>query len=116
MNASGSFAEQPAPVSVHTPAISQSVTNADLIVRSRDAVLKYVLSHAEAGARLSNYWIFPTGDANTVFVRYTLGDSADEHLLVVEMAGTSIVRLRDLTSESNPTKFAKAGRMSAPQR
>jgi hypothetical protein len=76
---------------VNTPVIAQSVANADLIQRSSQAVRDYV--HAP----VSNLWVFPTGEANTVFVRYTVETS--EHLLLVEMKGTQITTLRDLTTE-----------------
>jgi hypothetical protein len=109
MSTFSSFAAESVPVSVNTPAISQSVTRSDLIARSSNAVRDFVLTHADAGARLSNLWVFPTADANTVFVRYTLGDSSAEHLLVVEMDGTRIAQLRDLTSEANPTEVIEAG-------
>ena len=48
-------------------------------------------------APVSNLWVFPTGEANTVFVRYTVDTT--EHLLLVEMQGTQIATLRDLTTE-----------------
>jgi hypothetical protein len=76
---------------VNTPVIAQSVANADLIQRSGQAVRHYV--HAP----VSNLWVFPTGEANTVFVRYTVDTS--EHLLLVEMKGAQIATLRDLTTE-----------------
>jgi hypothetical protein len=76
---------------VNTPVIAQSVANADLIQRSSQAVRDSV--HAP----VSNLWVFPTGEANTVFVRYTVDTT--EHLLLVEMQGTQIATLRDLTTE-----------------
>jgi hypothetical protein len=76
---------------VNTPVIAQSVANADLIQRSSEAVRNYV--HAP----VSNLWVFPTGEANTVFVRYTVDTS--EHLLLVEMKDAQIATLRDLTTE-----------------
>jgi hypothetical protein len=97
MSASSSFAADQ--VRVNTPTISQSTTHADLITRSSHAVQDYVLAHADSGARLSNLWVFPTADANTVFVRYTLDGSPAEHLLVVEMDGPRIAQIRDLTTE-----------------
>jgi hypothetical protein len=76
---------------VNTPAIAQSVSNADLIQRSSRAGRNYV--HGP----VSNLWVFPTGEANTVFVRYTVETS--EHLLLVEMKGAQIANLRDFTTE-----------------
>ena len=73
---------------VNTPVLAQSVANADLIQRS---------SQDSVHAPVSNLWVFPTGEANTVFVRYTVDTT--EHLLLVEMQGTQIATLRDLTTE-----------------
>jgi hypothetical protein len=106
MSASSSFAAQP--ISVNTPAISQSQTHSDLITRSSNAVQDYVLAHSNSGAHLSSLWVFPTADANTVFVRYTLDGTSTEHLLVVEMDGTRIAQLRDLTTEVDPAGLIEA--------
>jgi hypothetical protein len=87
MGAHSTFAAEP----VNTPAIAQSVANADLITRSTHAVREYVR------APISNVWVFPTAEANTVFIRYT--EETAEHLLLVEMQGDQIATLRDLTTE-----------------
>ena len=60
---------------------------------------------------VSNLWIFPTGDPNVVFVRYTTSTAAEpgadadaersEHLALVEMRGDRIAKLRDFTSSAN---------------
>jgi ketosteroid isomerase-like protein len=58
---------------------------------------------------VSNLWIFPTGDSNSVFVRYTTSTAAEsgvaeehsEHLALVEMRGDRIAKLRDFTSGAN---------------
>ena len=76
---------------VNTPAIVQTAANADLIARSNQAVRQYV--HGP----IADVWVFPTADANTVFVRYTVNTS--EHLLLVEMKGDQIATLRDFTTE-----------------
>jgi hypothetical protein len=92
VNAYGAFAADP----VHTPAITQSAANADLIERSNHAVRQYV--HGP----IADVWVFPTAEANTVFVRYTVNTS--EHLLLVEMKGDQIATLRDFTAEvTSPT-------------
>lgn len=106
MSASSSFAAEQ--VSVNTPTISQSKTHSDLISRSGNAVHDYVLAHADAGARLSSLWVFPTAGANTVFVRYSLDGSSAEHLLLVEMNGAQIAKLRDLTTEVDQASLADA--------
>ena len=87
VTAHGVFAADP----VKTPAITQSAKNVDLIKRSNHAVRQYV--HGP----IADVWVFPTGDANTVFVRYTVDTS--EHLLLVEMKGDQIAALRDFTTE-----------------
>jgi hypothetical protein len=55
--------------------------------------------------RISNVWIFPTGDSNSVFVHYTTSAGTDqravaaesEHLALLEMRGNRIAKLRDFT-------------------
>src|SRR5258708_8973387 len=92
--AQGAFAAEP----VNTPAITQSAANADLIERSNQAVRQYV--HGP----IADVWVFPTADANTVFVRYTVNTS--EHLLLVEMKGDQIATLRGFTTEvTSPVTF-----------
>jgi len=47
-----------------------------------------------AGARVSNLWIFPTNDANTVFVQYDSGTTASGgQLALVELNGDRISRM-----------------------
>jgi hypothetical protein len=107
-------------------AIGQTVTS--------DAVFEYVLEepgsyltidatslHAhcaggqligESSLRLSKLRIFPTGDSNSVFVRYTTSASdsqpgvehsehptlTSEHLALIELRGDRIAKLRDFTT------------------
>jgi ketosteroid isomerase-like protein len=62
---------------------------------------------AASEVRISNVWVFPTGDANSVFVRYTIsaaatsqsGTAGSEHLALVEMRGDRIAKLRDFTTK-----------------
>jgi hypothetical protein len=74
-----------------------------------------------SGKHISNLWLFPTADDETVFARYNLtsGDeatsgeaaSATEHLTVLTVRGNRIVESRDLTSapaevaSNEPTKL-----------
>jgi hypothetical protein len=70
---------------------------------SNDANTKYPPTN------VSNLWIFPTGDSNSVFVRYTtstapesgVAEERSEHLALVEMRGDRIAKLRDFTSSAN---------------
>jgi hypothetical protein len=104
VNAHSAFAADP----VHTPAITQTAASADLIERSSQAVRQYV--HGP----VADVWVFPTADANTVFVRYTVDTS--EHLLLVEMKGDQIATLRDFTTEvTGPaTAVARVATSKAP--
>jgi hypothetical protein len=67
-----------------------------------------------AGKQMSNLWLFPTADANTVFARYNLTSdegtefgtvsAAKEHLAVLTVRGDRIVESRELTS--SPAELA----------
>jgi hypothetical protein len=58
----------------------------------------------ESGAHVSNLWIFPTSDSNTVFVHYTTRSDVrspaqrpdSEHLALLEMRGDRIFEMRNL--------------------
>jgi hypothetical protein len=85
---------------VNTPAIAQSAANADLIQRASKAVRDYL------PAPISNLWVFPTGERNTVFVRYTV--ETTEHLLLVEMKDAQITTLRDFTTPAATAETLEA--------
>jgi hypothetical protein len=61
-----------------------------------------------SGQHISNLWLFPTADADTVFARYNLSSdeeatsgsvaSATEHLAVLTVRGNRILESRELTS------------------
>ena len=63
---------------------------------------------SSSGKHISNLWLFPTADADTVFARYNLtsddaatsgtAESATEHLAVLTVRGNRILESRDLTS------------------
>jgi hypothetical protein len=63
---------------------------------------------AASGKHISNLWLFPTAEADTVFARYNLTSddeatsdttaSATEHLAVLTVRGNRILESRDLTS------------------
>jgi len=67
-------------------------------------------------ARVSNLWIFPTPDSNTVFVHYTT--SADgalpaelpdsEHLALIEMRGDRIVKIRNSSADAGALSSLEA--------
>ena len=72
-----------------------------------------VAEPARTGAHISNLWIFPTSDSNTVFIHYTIGSGVrspaelpdSEHLALLEMRGDRIFKMRMLG--------ANAGNLSA---
>ena len=63
---------------------------------------------SSSGKHISNLWLFPTADADTVFARYNLtsdgettsdsATSATEHLAVLTVRGNRILESRELTS------------------
>jgi hypothetical protein len=63
---------------------------------------------SSSSKHISNLWLFPTADADTVFARYNLTSddeatsytpaSATEHLTVLTVRGNQILESRDLTS------------------
>jgi hypothetical protein len=72
-----------------------------------EALSALCADHAEgldSNASLTDFWIFPTAEANTVFIQYRASHGsgfssfAVDHLLVVEMRGERISKLRDLTA------------------
>jgi hypothetical protein len=63
---------------------------------------------ARLEGHISNLWIFPTPDANTVFVHYTIGSDDrsrtglpdSEHLALLEMRGDRIVKIRNSSADA----------------
>jgi hypothetical protein len=61
-----------------------------------------------SGAHISNLWIFPTPDPNTVFVHYTIGSDVrspaelpeSEHLALLEMRGNRIRKIRNPSADA----------------
>ncbi len=61
-----------------------------------------IAKQAETGAYVSNLWIFPTNDSNTVFVQYTTSSEVRspaqlkdaKHLALLEMRGDRIFKMR----------------------
>src|SRR6267142_2457105 len=113
---------------VHVPATPQAAASASLIARADRALRDYVAAcstgneeavarivttdalsahrsvNAEptgTGAHISNLWIFPTSDSNTVFIHYTTGSGVrspaelpdSEHLALLEMRGDRIFKM-----------------------
>ena len=68
------------------------------------------------GARISNLWIFPTPDPNTVFVHYTTGADGrspaefpdSEHLALLEMRGDRIAKIRNSSADAGSLSSLEA--------
>jgi len=67
------------------------------------------------GAHISNLWIFPTPDSNTVFVHYTIGSDVrssaepdSEHLALLEMRGDRIVKIRNSSADAGTLSTLEA--------
>jgi len=54
---------------------------------------------ASQGQHISNLWIFPTADTDTVFAQYQVGEGAasTRHLSVLKVSGDRILEQRELT-------------------
>jgi hypothetical protein len=80
-----------------------------------------------AGGRISNLWLFPTGDDHTVFAQYTVtteqtvskGTASQVHLELLQIQDDRIVAERDLTriGDENTLSAQQAddGDKSAPR-
>lgn len=63
-------------------------------------------ARADSDVRLSNLWLYPTNDVDTVFAHYTLtatdrasaGHSSAQHLAILTLRGNRIVSQQDLTA------------------
>jgi hypothetical protein len=53
------------------------------------------------GERVSEVWVYPTGDANVVFVSYTTGETP--HLAIIEMRGVEIASLEHIDAPTTLT-------------
>ena len=81
----------------HAPSTHRAQESAQLLRRAARALYG---STADA-SRISDLWLFPTDNSNTVFAQYRLTANerggATEHLVVLTLQGDQIVRIRDLT-------------------
>jgi hypothetical protein len=79
------------------PPVAASAPSTELAVRSKEVIDRAVraLVAREGGDRITKLWVFPTGQANTVFVHYR---TTVEHLVMLELEGERIAKLHDLTT------------------
>ena len=92
------------------PATDRAQQSQELLSRAAYALNADVSARARSDRdeRISNLWIYPTNDANTVFAHYTLtandhtsaGLSTTQHLDVLTLRGNRIVNVQDLTAAS----------------
>lgn len=97
---------------IKTPATETAVKSRALIERASRALLA-----RETGEHISELWVFPTADANAVFVYYTTANHAlrtsvkagaggTRHLALIEMKGEQIAHLQDFSA---PVQTLSAG-------
>ena len=77
--------------------VTPSVPSTELAARSADLIDRAVraIVAREGGSHVARLWVFPTGDANAVFVHYRTIADVDahepgptvEHLVLLEMSG-----------------------------
>jgi hypothetical protein len=102
----------------NVPATVRAQESAELLRRAAHA-LRDMLSDAALQARgqhIANLWLFPTGDADTVFAQYTLMSNDDrasttQRLALLTLRGDRIVDLRELTA---PEAASSVGEVRAP--
>ena len=90
----------------NAPATARANESALLLHQTARALYDLPSSTAlrsSSGKHISNLWLFPTADADTVFARYNLTSddaaaSATEHLTVLTVRGNQILESRELTS------------------
>ncbi|HET9390090.1 MAG TPA: hypothetical protein VFO44_10620 [Steroidobacteraceae bacterium] len=86
------------------PATDMTQQRAELLHRVAHALddLQSNARLAADGKHIGDLWLFPTADANTVFVRYTLSSNglrtgSAQHLAVLSLSEARIVEFRELT-------------------
>jgi hypothetical protein len=92
------------------PATAQARESAELLKQAAHAF-------APRGTQISNLWLYPTGDRETVFAHYTLssndaGAAPTVHLALLTVSGDDVVRVRELSDtsrESRPTNARASG-------
>jgi hypothetical protein len=96
------------PATPVAPSVVPNVPATELAERSADVIDRAVraLVALEGESRISKLWVFPTAEPNTVFVHYRTTKDVDahepgpsaEHLVMLELDGTRIAKLQDLTT------------------
>ena len=106
-------AATPCDVAAQVPATELASRSTDIIERATRALVA-----REGESRITRLWVFPTADANVVFVHYRTTTDVDahepgptiEHLALIEMSGERIAKLQDLTTAPASAVAAVSGR------
>lgn len=94
LNSAPSSAAEP---QFQTPATERAQESAQFLTQS---------ARAFSGTQVSNLWLYPTAERNTVFAHYTL--NSNEHLALVTVDNDHIAKVRDLTDASGGPHWTAA--------
>ncbi len=83
-------------VRVRVPNTAAAANARELLERAGRALIARL-----EGARVAEVWVYPTGDANVVFVSYTAGETP--HLAIIEMRGERIASLEHIDAPATLT-------------
>jgi hypothetical protein len=96
------------------PVTAQARESAELLKQTAHAFDDRLASTlAPHGTQISNLWLYPTGDRETVFAHYTLssnegGAAPTAHLALLTVSGDDVVRVRELSDASAELRPANA--------
>jgi hypothetical protein len=72
--------------------------------------------HSGDSPQISNLWIFPTLDANALFVQYDVpasaGSTRERQLVLIEMRGDRIARMVNFSSSTSDSAHAARARLA----
>jgi hypothetical protein len=92
------------------PLTARAQESAELLTRTAHAFYasRSISALSARGMQVKSLWLYPTGDADTVFAQYTLrseegGDSPTEHLALLTVWKDRIVQLRELSEQRYAT-------------
>jgi len=98
-------------ITAHRPHTMAAQRATKVLAAAEEAMKRYFERDALT-TRVSNLWIFPTNDQNSVFVQYELRDAKGEisrqQLALIELQGGEITRIVDLAALP-ATRVASAG-------
>lgn len=90
-------------ITAHRPH-TMAAQNATQVLSAAEQALNQYFTRDALTARVSNLWIYPTNDSNSVFVQYELrntgGAGSQRQLALIELSGQQITRIVDLAGVS----------------